>query len=92
MSMCAFAKKLSSSNMQDDLKSLSDLLLSTHLNQKSRTLPSSLCSLCLVSTTFGIFNEDFLESSGSERALLYFPWWELSAGISEVNSASQVAP
>lgn len=30
-----------------------------------------LCSLCLVSTTFGNFNEDFLKSPGSEKAFLY---------------------
>lgn len=92
MSMCAFTKKLSLSNMQEDLKSWSNFSSSAYLNQKSRTLPSSLCSLCLVLTTFGIFNEDFLESPGSERSLLYFPWWGLSAGMNEVNAVSQVEP
>lgn len=42
MSMCAFAKKPSLSNMQDDLKSLSNLSSSAYLNQKSRAVPPSL--------------------------------------------------
>lgn len=42
MSMCVFAKKLSLSNLRDDLKSLSDLSLSTYFNQKSRI--SALCA------------------------------------------------
>lgn len=73
MLTCAFTKK-PIIIQQEDLKSLSNLSSCAHYNQKSRTLPSSVCSLCLVSTTFGIFNEDFLETLGSERALLYFPW------------------
>lgn len=53
--------------MQDDLKSLSNLSPSARLNQKSRILLSSLCSLCSVRTTFGISDEDLLASLGSER-------------------------
>lgn len=42
MPMCVFAIKLWLSNLQDDLKSLSDLLPSTYFNRKSRI--SALCA------------------------------------------------
>lgn len=59
-SMCALAKKLSLSNKQEDLKSWSNLSSSAYLNQKQGPFhPVSI--LCVFkSTTFGMFNENFL--------------------------------
>ena len=62
------------------------------LNQKVKDPAISLSHHSdSVSTTFGILNEGFFQSPWSERALLLFPWWELTADISEENATSQVA-